>query len=121
MPWSLWARRALGTPQPSTLIGAWFLAREVELPCARAALVPVKDGVRPSVTLYLPATENDLTALGVARSLFCICQAGPRKDCLACGARTHLGMLRQLFPWAVEGSSSHKDARSSPSFVVFRA
>ena len=82
-----------------------FLAREVELSCVRASLVTLKDGARPSVTVYLPASKNDLTAQGVARTHFCICQLGPRKDCPVCTAHTHLGMFRRLFPWAVEGNS----------------
>ena len=85
------------------------LAREVELSCVRASLVTVKDGTRPSVTVYLPASKNDLTAQGVARTLFCICQLGPRKDCPVCTVHTHLGMLRRLFPWAVEGNSFQRD------------
>ena len=95
-----WAPLGPMYPRDVVVIGAWFLAREVELSCARTALVTVKDGARPSVTHCLPATGDDLSALGVARSHFCICRAGPRNDCLACGAR---GSSRKSSPAMEEG------------------
>ena len=45
-------------PRYCVIFGAWFLAREVELSCVRASLVTVKDGARPSVTVYLPASKS---------------------------------------------------------------
>ena len=97
LPWGGWSR----VPPPVT--------RRWCSPGARAALVTVKDGVRLSFTLYLPATMNGLAAQGVARAHVCICLAGPRKDCPACLAHAHLSMLRRLFPRAVVGGSFHRD------------
>ena len=70
-------------PINALITGSWFLAREVELSCMRAVLVTLTVTKRPSVTVYLPACKNDLTAQGVARTQFRIACGGPGQPALS--------------------------------------
>ena len=57
-----WVANGPVSPRYAMVVGAWFLAREVELSTARACLVSVTEGACPAVSWCLPATKADLKA-----------------------------------------------------------
>ena len=82
------------------IAGAWFLAREVELSTARAALIEFStDGFgKPIVRWRLPASKNDQEAHGVARAHGCCCLPPEVASCPFHALEFQLGRLRRLFP-----------------------
>ena len=92
-------------PACAIIAGAWFLTREVELSCTRAALIEfdVDADNLPLVRWRLPASKNDQEALGVARAHGCSCGASPA-SCPWHAIHGQLQRLRRLFPGSfVEG------------------
>ena len=86
-------------PTCALVAGAWFLTREVELSCARAALIEfdVDADNLPLVRWRLPASKNDQEALGVARAHGCSC-VNSLGSCPWHALRCQLDRLRRLFP-----------------------
>ena len=94
-----------GALPPRNLIisGAWFLCREVELACARAALVSIQGSRRQadlSVTWLLPASKTDPEAPGVSRRHFCSCpiHGDVTKSCVVHAIWDQLLFLKRQFP-----------------------
>ena len=98
-------------PRAAIVIGAWWLCREIELACLRARLVEVSSSARgvPCVAMHLPASKSDQLAVGLSRSLCCICSPAARAAggyaCPVCILLDHLRFLRFRFPgrWSAEG------------------
>ena len=87
-------------PRNAMVLGAWFLTREIELSAASAAALEVsfpRPGV-PQVRFHLPASKNDLMAVGTAREHGCACLGTPVPFCPAHTAWDHLSFLRDRFP-----------------------
>ena len=94
-------------PRNAIVLGAWFLAREVELSGSRAAslsLVPEDLHGRPRVSWSLPASKNDQAAEGVTRTHGCSCTSLPSPSCPAHAAWDQLIALKSLFPHLWQGS-----------------
>ena len=92
-------------PTCALVAGAWFLTREVELSCARAALIEFDVDVdnQPLVRWRLPASKNDQQALGVARAHGCSCGSS-LASCPWHALRMQLDRLQRMFPQSfVEG------------------
>ena len=88
------------SPRNMDVAGSWFLTREVELACARAAMVEFTDspaGLR--VKWHLPASTTDPTAEGVARTHGCSCPPGrAATPCPAHALLDHVAFLKRTFP-----------------------
>ena len=97
-------------PGCAVTLGSWFLAREVELSTARAALVELDvDANGASVVRWrLPASKNDQEATGVARAHGCAC-SGSLTSCPWHAARLQLQRLRARFPDRFDGDNPHLD------------
>ena len=97
-------------PGCAVTLGAWFLAREIELSTARAALVEMDVDARgaPIVRWRLPASKNDQEAIGVARAHGCAC-TGALTSCPWHAARLQLQRLRARFPDRFDGDAPHID------------
>ena len=106
-PWT--AEGPLG-PGCAITLGAWFLAREVELSTARAALVELDVDTKghPLVRWRLPASKNDQEAVGVARAHGCAC-SGSLASCPWHAAHFQLRRLRARFPERFDGDAPHLD------------
>ena len=80
--------------------GAWFLCREVELSTTRARLVTPEKGPsgEASVRWCLPASKNDVEAMGVSRVHGCSCGGGLQASCPYHAAEIQLLRLKRLFP-----------------------
>ena len=91
-------------------LGAWFLAREVELSTARAALIELDVDAKglPLVRWRLPASKNDQEAVGVARAHGCAC-TGSLTSCPWHAAHLQLRRLRARFPARFDGEVPHLD------------
>ena len=97
-------------PVCALVAGAWFLTREVELSCARAALIEFdRDHLElPLVRWRLPASKNDQEALGVARAHGCNCD-GSLGSCPWHALRLQVDRLRRLFPERFVGEQPAMD------------
>ena len=84
----------------AVVAGSWYLPREVELSCARAAMVTLQvAGGKPTARWHLPASKTDPRAEGVARTHECSC-GGPvlSPSCPVHALMDHLGFLKRAFP-----------------------
>jgi len=73
------------------------MLREIELANLRAALVTLRPGPAPTVTLSLPASKTDSGAQGVARSHACLCTEAPQPGCPVHAAWDQLVILKSRF------------------------
>ena len=97
---SPWTPSGPLSPRNAMVAGAWFMTRELELSCARAAMVTVdKSSGSPVVRWHLPASKTDARAEGVARSHGCSCSGGPPNPaCPAHALWDQLIFLKREFP-----------------------
>ena len=104
-------------PRNAMVLGAWFLTREIELSSASAAALELsfpQPGV-PQVRFHLPASKNDLTAVGTAREHGCACRGTPSASCPAHAAWDHLSFLRDRFPDFWRSSAAPMDLPLFPT------
>ena len=104
-------------PRNAMVLGAWFLTREIELSAASAAALEVsfpRPGV-PQVRFHLPASKNDLMAVGTAREHGCACHGTPVPFCPAHTAWDHLSFLRDRFPAFWQADSTPLDLPLFPT------
>ena len=97
---SPWTPAGPVSPRNVMVAGAWFMTRELELSCARAAMVTIDESSgSPVARWHLPASKTDAKAEGVARSHGCSCGRGPpRPGCPAHALWDQLLYLKRAFP-----------------------
>ena len=88
------------SPRNAKVAGAWFMTRELELSCARAAMVTFDlSSGSPVARWHLPASKTDAKAEGVARSHGCACGDGPPNPaCPAHALWDQRIFLKRTFP-----------------------
>ena len=75
---SAWVPAGPINPRACIIVGSWWLCREVELSNFRAKLVEHSgSGSTHRASLHLPASKTDQLALGIARTLCCLCCSSP--------------------------------------------
>ena len=82
-------------PKGMTIIGSFFMAREIEISLALVANFTVLDG--PEILWRLPASKTDCQAVSVSRTWKCLCQGQPNYPCPAHEAVRHLTLLKSKF------------------------
>ena len=93
-------------PRVAVSVGAWWLCREIELSTARARMIELARDASGCLVakLHLPASKNDIEALGVGRSHACCCASLPpwrEVNEGACPAHLifeQMGFLKDRFP-----------------------
>ena len=103
-------------PRNLLIAGSWFLMRELEASTTRAALAVVSKeplSGEEVVTWHLPASKNDQSALGAARTHGCCCRGAAGVGCPVCSIKAQHALLRRLFP------QCWRDGAFAPDFPLF--
>ena len=113
---SLFPRRALA-------FASHFLLREIELAGIRCCHVVVQADCDPKcVTIRLPVSKADPSAVGIERTLNCCCSVVDCADlCPACGAEAQLAFAKEFHGFASWKSGSlfhNEEGKSPPKWAV---
>ena len=96
-----WAPGGPIGPRSLIIAGAWFLMRELELSTTRAILATITidaSSHEEVVTWHLPASKNDQSALGAARTHGHCCSGSSPSACPVCAVKAQHELLRARFP-----------------------
>jgi len=100
-------------PRNCIIVGAWWMARELELATIRARLAVICPRAPPTATIHLPASKTDAAALGVARSHACVCFGSAQPNCPTHALWDQQLLLRTLF------ADRHADGMPDMSLPLF--
>ena len=93
---------APSVPETQTILGCWFLTREIELAAAMAEHMTI-DWSRMTVSWLLPSSKTDCAAVGTTRQHGCSCS--PARSCAICpfhNAAAHLQRQREFWDFLPE-------------------
>ncbi len=105
------ASTAATSPAHMTILGCWFMTREIELSSALARHI-ILDRTALNVTWYLPSQKNDVKAVGCARTHGCCCTRTPSALCPFHTALEHVSKMEEIF--GINFASSTSDAPLFP-------
>ena len=99
-----WCEGGPLNPRNFLVVGAWFMAREIEISSSKANWLEIfEDSLGLAARWRLPASKTDVTAQGVARVHRCVCGQKPTPSCPVHSAWDQLMDLQRVFPGRFTG------------------